>query len=96
MRITERDVEKVASLARLHFSDEEKKKFRVQLEQILTYVEQLNELNTENVEPTYFVQHTGDAMREDQVKASLPREEALRNAPAKAHGFVRVPKVIQE
>ena len=96
MRVSKKDVEKVATLSRLYFSEEEKEKFRFQLEQILTYVEQLNELNTENVEPTYFVQHTGDAMREDQVRASLPREEVLRNAPAKAHGFVRVPKVIQE
>ncbi len=94
MRVTKEDVEKMASLARLHFSEEEKVRTRRHLEQILTYVEKLKELNTKEVEPTYFIQNRGEAMREDWVEASLPRREALRNAPSQARGFFRVPKVI--
>lgn len=94
MKVTIEDVEKVAALAKLHLDEEEKKKYREQLEQILTYVQKLNELDTEQVEPTYYVQYAGDAMRDDRVTSSLPREKALQNAPLQAHGFVRVPKVI--
>lgn len=96
MQITKEDVDKVVSLAKLHFSEEEKEKFRGHLDQILTYVEKLNELNTEDVEPTYYVQHTGEVMREDRVEKSLSQEEALKNAPAKVRGFVCVPKVISQ
>ncbi|MBN2031624.1 Asp-tRNA(Asn)/Glu-tRNA(Gln) amidotransferase subunit GatC [bacterium] len=96
MRIQKEDVEKIAKLAKLQFSEDEIEKFRGHLEEILTYVNKLNELNTDGVEPTYYVQHAGDVMREDRVKPSLPREEALKNAPAQDKGFFRVPKVIDQ
>lgn len=94
MKVTLADVEKIAALAKLHLDEEEKIKYREQLDKILTYVQKLNELNTEHVKPTYYVQHSKDVTREDQVEPSLPREKALRNAPLHIHGFVRVPKVI--
>ncbi len=96
MHIQKEDVEKIAKLAKLQFSDDEIEKFRGHLEEILTYVNKLNELNTDGIEPTYYVQHTGDVMREDQVKPSLPCEEALKNAPAQDKGFFRVPKIIDQ
>jgi aspartyl-tRNA(Asn)/glutamyl-tRNA(Gln) amidotransferase subunit C len=94
MQVTIQDVEKIAVLAKLCLDEEEKTKYREQLGQILTYVQKLNELNTEHVEPTFYVQHSVDVMRDDRVQPSLPREKALQNAPLQAHGFVRVPKVI--
>jgi aspartyl-tRNA(Asn)/glutamyl-tRNA(Gln) amidotransferase subunit C len=94
-QITVKDVEKIAGLANLRFTDEEKEKFRGQLEQMVSYVEKLNELDTTNIEPTFAVQHEGTALREDEVKSSLSRDEALKNAPSQAHGFFRVPKVIE-
>ena len=96
MKIQREDVEKIAKLAKLQFSEDEIETFRGHLEEILNYVNQLNELNTENVEPTYYVQHTGDVMREDEVKPSIPREESLKNAPAQDKGFFRVPKIIDQ
>jgi aspartyl-tRNA(Asn)/glutamyl-tRNA(Gln) amidotransferase subunit C len=96
MTISREDVEKVAKLSKLQFSDAEKEKFRIQLDQIITYVQKLNELDTENVEPTYYVQHSEDMLREDKVDKSLSREKVLENAPDQSHGFFRVPKVINK
>jgi aspartyl-tRNA(Asn)/glutamyl-tRNA(Gln) amidotransferase subunit C len=96
MRVTIEDVEKIAALAKLHLSEEEKEKYCAQLDQILTYVQKLNELDTEDIEPTYYVQYSGDVMREDKVAPSLSRDKALQNAPLKVQGFVRVPKVISQ
>jgi len=95
MKITREDVDKIASLAKLTFTDEEKESFRGHLEEIVSYVEKLNELETESVEPTYYIQEPGNAFRKDEIRPSLSQEEALANAPGKAHGFFRVPKVIQ-
>lgn len=96
MEVCRKEVEKIAKLAKLHLLEEEKDKFRGHLNQILDYVEKLDELDTEDVEPTSYVQHSGDVMREDRVGESLPRREALRNAPATDGGFIRVPKVISQ
>ncbi len=75
-------------------SEEEKAKYRLQMDAMLDYVAKLNELDTENVEPTFYVQHPAEGLREDRVAESLPREEVLKNAPAHTLGFFRVPKVI--
>lgn len=94
-KITDRDVEKIAALAKLRFDPSEKESYRVHLQEIVSYVEKLNELDTEGVDPTFSVQHRKQALRPDEVRPSLPREEALKNAPSQAHGFFRVPKVIR-
>ncbi|MFQ6091590.1 MAG: Asp-tRNA(Asn)/Glu-tRNA(Gln) amidotransferase subunit GatC [bacterium] len=94
MAVAKRDVEKVAKLARLQFSEEEKEKLVAQLNRILKYMEKLNELDTTDVEPTTHVVPLKNVFRQDVVKPSLPREKALANAPAKEDGFFKVPKVI--
>jgi len=94
MRVSKEDVEKIAKLAKLRFSDSEKEAIRAHLDQILTYAEKLNELDTRSVEPTFSVQQSGIAMREDGVKPSLSQDIVLRNAPDREHGFVRVPRMI--
>jgi len=96
MAITLSEVEHIAKLAKLEFSPEEKEKFTRQLAKILEYVEKLNELDTEQVEPTSHVIPIRNVFREDTVRESLPREEALRNAPRSKLGFFSVPKVISE
>jgi aspartyl-tRNA(Asn)/glutamyl-tRNA(Gln) amidotransferase subunit C len=88
-------VEHVAKLARLELSDIEKDVFTDQLSNILTYVEQLNELDTKGVEPTSHVLDISNVMREDVPHESLPQEKALANAPEKAAGHYRVPKIIE-
>ena len=94
MSVTVQDVENIARLAKLSFSGEEKEKFVDQFNQILQYMEKLNELDTENVEPTYNVLELSNVMRQDKVKTWLTQEEALANAPKSNHGFFSVPKVI--
>jgi len=94
MPVTIKDVEHVAKLARLEFSDEEKEKLTHQLNQILDYMDKLNELDTSNVEPLSHVIELKNVFREDVVTPSLTPEEALKNAPARTEKFFRVPKVI--
>ncbi len=96
MAVTIKDVEHVAKLARLAFTEEEKKTFTRQLNQILEYMEKLNQLDTTNVEPLLHVVELSNVFREDKVRPSIPAEEALKNAPAKTEKFFKVPKVIGE
>jgi aspartyl-tRNA(Asn)/glutamyl-tRNA(Gln) amidotransferase subunit C len=94
MSVTIQDVEHVAALARLSFSEEEKQKLTAQLNEILRYMEQLNTLDTTNIEPLSHVIELQNVFREDVQRPSLPREEALKNAPSKTEEFFKVPKVI--
>jgi aspartyl-tRNA(Asn)/glutamyl-tRNA(Gln) amidotransferase subunit C len=95
MKITDRDVKHIAQLSRLALSEEEIKTFESQLNTILEYVEQLNNLDTSNVEPTSHVVPLSNVMRDDIVMPSLPLEDALKNAPDATNNFFRVPKIIE-
>ena len=95
MKITRQEVEHVAKLARLELSDQEKEKLTDQLSGILTYVETLNSLDTKGVEPTSHVLDIKNVMRDDTARPSLPQERALANAPEKAAGHYKVPKIIE-
>lgn len=94
MSVTINDVEHVAALARLSFSDEEKVKLTEQLNTILTYMEELNTLDTSAVEPLSHVIELQNVFRDDQRQPCISREEALQNAPVKSEKFFKVPKVI--
>ncbi len=98
MKITEKDVLYVADLANLELTPEEKAQLLAQLDSILGYVEQLNELDTSNVEPMAQVLHEQsetETLRKDMVEASFSAEAALANAPEKSAGMFLVPKVIE-
>ena len=94
MPITLKDVEYVANLAKLELSGEEKKRFQKELDNIIKYIDQLNELDTENVPITSHVVSLQNVLRKDEVLPSLSPDEALANAPEKKDGFFKVPKVI--
>ncbi len=94
MKISKKDVEHVARLARLRLTEGEKEKFGKQLNRILEYVEKLNELNTENVESTLPVVPLKNVLREDEIKPSLPVEDILSNAPDKKGKYFKVPRII--
>ena len=96
MKIEKKEVEHVAHLARLVFSEEEKELFGKQLSTILTYIDKLNQLDTSTVEPTTHVVPIHNVFREDEVRPSLLSESALSNAPDQSEGFYRVPKIIDE
>lgn len=88
-------IEHLSRLARLSLSDGEAKLFGEQLSSILGYMEKLNELDTEGVEPTSHVILIRNVDREDSPRPSLDREEALRNAPDHTNSFYRVPRIIE-
>jgi aspartyl-tRNA(Asn)/glutamyl-tRNA(Gln) amidotransferase subunit C len=94
MAVTLKDVEHVALLAQLAFSEDEKVRLTAQLNQILEYMEQLNSLDTAAVEPLSHVIELSNVFREDVNRPSLSREAILRNAPARTEKFFKVPKVI--
>lgn len=91
--ITIKDVEHVAKLARLELSEDEKIKFSKQLGDILKYVEQMNEVDTTDIEPMSHAIPVVNVMREDNVVSEQTKEELMANAPSKEDGFFRVPKI---
>ena len=95
MSITIKEVEHVAALARLELSEQEKEKFTEQLNAILKYAEQLNGLNTDDIEPTSHAMPLVNVMREDRVRESLPIEKVLLNAPDEEEGQIKVPAVLE-
>lgn len=98
MNLTDAQVRAVADLANLQLTDDEVLRMSYDLGQILTYIDQLNELNTTDVEPMAQVLHQGDetaTLREDVPHACLSNQEALANAPQKSAGYFKVPKVIE-
>ena len=93
--LSEAQVEHVAQLARLALSDEEKQRLTEQLNAILTYMEQLNEVPTDGVEPTAHVLDLVNVLRDDTVRQSLSADAALANAPETAHRFFVVPRIVE-
>ncbi len=94
MAVTKKDVEKIAELARLKFTDEDLENFTPQMNEILSYMDKLNELDTENVKPLSHPVEQTNVFREDELKPSISTEDALKNAPAKDDHHFKVPKVI--
>ena len=94
MPVTKKDVEKIAELAQLKFSEQELESFTHQMNEILAYMDKLNELDTENVEPLSHPVEQTNVFREDELKPSISAEDALKNAPAKDEHYFKVPKVI--
>ena len=98
MKITEKEVRYIAELAHLNLSDDEVKAYQADLEEILTYVDKLNELDTEGVEPMSHVVYAGSetsTLRDDVPEESFDRERALLNAPLSGAGHFKTPLVIE-
>ena len=99
MRITEEKVRYVADLANLKLTDTEVQKFRTDLDEILTHVDRLSEVNTADVEPMTQVLYDAEetaTLRADIVRPPLGNEAALANAPLKGAGYFKVPEVIKK
>lgn len=98
MPINQSDIEKVANLAHLELDEEELKTFGPQITEIINYIEQLNELDTANIEPAIGgLTPEGEntlTSRPDEVTGSIGQKAALEEAPDPAHGYFRVPKVL--
>jgi aspartyl-tRNA(Asn)/glutamyl-tRNA(Gln) amidotransferase subunit C len=89
------DIKYVAHLARLHLTPDEEKKLGAQLGHILGYIAKLNELDVSSVEPTAHAVPMINVTRPDEIRPSLPHDDALRNAPAQANGLFIVPKIVE-
>ncbi len=96
MKIDDQIIDKISGLAYLEFGEEEKEKIRQDLEQILSFVDRLKELDTENVEPLVYLSDKRDVLREDRMIPTISIDEALLNAPEKSGRFFKVPKVIRK
>lgn len=94
MALTREEVLNVAKLARLKFQPEEIEKFQVELNDILGYIDMLNEVDTEEVSAMTQVNSHVNNLRDDKVKESLTVEKAVSNAPDSGDGAIIVPKVV--
>lgn len=95
MAFNEETVANVANLARLHLTDEQKQKFAGEVDGILNWVEQLQEVNVDGIEPLISVTEQTDALRADIVTDGNIQADLMKNAPESAHGFYAVPKMVE-
>jgi aspartyl-tRNA(Asn)/glutamyl-tRNA(Gln) amidotransferase subunit C len=96
MDINNEMVDKLADLAKLEFSAEEKQRLIKDLSNITGFFEKLNELDTENIEPLIFMTDEVNVLRADEVHQPITKEEALKNAPARDSDYFRVPKFLEK
>ena len=95
MKLNKDTIQKIAHLARLEFDPKGEKQMLHDMEEILTWVEKLDELDTENIQPLTHVSQEINVYRDDEVKGESSRENALHNAPKKDDAYFRVPKVLE-
>jgi aspartyl-tRNA(Asn)/glutamyl-tRNA(Gln) amidotransferase subunit C len=96
MEVTEALVDKLANLSRLEFNAADKEGIKTDLQRMISFVEKLDELDLEGTEPLLHMSANVNVLREDEVKVSVSREEAMKNAPAHDDKFFKVPKVIKK
>ena len=95
MELNNAMVDKLAHLSRLQFNEREKEEIKNDLQRMIEFVEKLNELNLDSVEPLLFMSEEVNVLRDDEINGSISREEALRNAPLHDGKFFKLPKVIK-
>jgi aspartyl-tRNA(Asn)/glutamyl-tRNA(Gln) amidotransferase subunit C len=95
MKIDKDALNKIAHLARLEFDEKDSEKMIQDMNNIISFVEKLNEVNTDGVEPLTTMSHEINALREDELKPHLDHELALKSAPKKDSDYFRVPKVLE-
>lgn len=95
-KIDIKTVDEIAHLARLEFKDEAKEEILNDINRMLSFVDKLNELNTDNVEPLIYMTNENNKMREDDPEITITQKEALKNAPKKDSDYFKVPKVIDQ
>ena len=96
MEVNDAMIDKLAHLARLKFDEAEKQEIKTDLQRMIVFVEKLNELDLEGVEPLLHMSGEVNVLREDEIKGSVSRSEALKNAPSHDEQFFKVPKVIKK
>ncbi len=95
MEITDRTVDELAHLARLQFEGEEEERIKNDLNRILGFMEKLNELDTEGVEPLIYLSEELNMLRNDEARTTITQQQALKNAPQRDSDYFKVPKVLK-
>jgi len=95
MKIDRESLQKIAHLSRLQIKPDEEASLLKSMDSVLSWMEQLNEVDTDGVEPLIHVMDEANNWRQDQGKNTLLRNEALANAPSKNSSYIMVPKVIE-
>ena len=96
MKIDNETVDKIAHLARLEVNDESKEQIIKDMNNMLGFIEKLNELDTNGIEPLIYMSDEVNVLREDEVKQEITQHEALKNAPKHDSDYIKVPKVIDK
>jgi len=96
MEVDKATVERIATLSKLQFNEEEKVEIMGDMNRMLTFIEQLQEVDTEGVEPLIYVLQEEAVLRKDEVIETITQKEALQNAPDKDTDFIKVPKVLNQ
>ncbi len=96
MEVNDEMITNLSRLARLEFNEEEKDEIKKDLQKMISFIEKLNELDTTGVEPLLHMSGNVNVLREDEVKGTIDRQEALMNAPLHDEQFFKVPKVIKK
>jgi aspartyl-tRNA(Asn)/glutamyl-tRNA(Gln) amidotransferase subunit C len=96
MEVTDQLIDHLAGLSKLSFSEPEKVELKADMQKMISFIEKLQELDTTGIEPLTHLGASMNALREDEVKGMVSREEALANAPVKDRQFFKVPKVIPQ
>ena len=96
MEVNDNLINNLAQLARLEFNDAERDEIKNDLQKMIAFIDKLNELDTTGVEPLLHMSENINVLREDEVKGSISREDALKNAPLHDEQFFKVPKVIKK
>jgi len=95
MEVNNELIDKLAVLARLEFDDNSREAIKKDLQNILGFVEKINELKLDNVEPLIYITDEVNVLREDEVKQTISHEEAMENVPVKDSDYIKVPKVLK-
>jgi aspartyl-tRNA(Asn)/glutamyl-tRNA(Gln) amidotransferase subunit C len=96
MKISEEIVDHIAHLARLEFEGDKKRAILNDMENIISFMDKLSEVDTDNVEPLIFMNEEYNKLREDVAKVTVTQDEALKNAPKKDSDYFRIPKVLDK
>ena len=96
MEITNKLIQDIAALAKLEFDEQSAKQMKADLEKIIGFVDKLNEIDTEGVDPLIYLSEEVNVLREDEIKAVISQVEALKNAPEKDSDYFKVPTVLKK
>lgn len=96
MEINDKVVKDVAHLARLEFEEEKLEKIKSDMNRMIGFIEKLNELDTDNIEPLIYISEETNVLREDKIVQEITQKDALKNAPKKDSDYFKAPKVIDK